>query len=104
MPKVSVFLYVGRGRAEEVGAVTSTMPKFSVWLVAMSTERGLPQKEAPGYETVTRVTLSWILVVDCWYTRSVSRSHCARPLGGVRSNAARPSSSTWTCIPASYVL
>ena len=48
MPNVSVFLYVGRGRAEEVGAVTSTMPKFSVWLVAMSTERGLLQKEAPG--------------------------------------------------------
>src|SRR5438876_9154955 len=99
MPNVSVFLYVGSGRADEVGAVTSTMPKFSVWLVAMSTERGLLQKEAPGQETVTRVTLSWILVVDCWYTRSVTTSHCPRPLDVVRSHAVRPSSSTWTCDP-----
>ena len=43
-----MFSYVGNGIADEFGAAVSRMPKFSVWLDAMSTTRGLLQNEVPA--------------------------------------------------------
>src|SRR6266704_2378260 len=56
--KVSVFSYVGKGLAADVGASLSTITNDSVWLVPMSTDRGSLVKLYGGYVTLTWVTLS----------------------------------------------
>src|SRR5881628_722597 len=55
---VSVFSYVGKGLASDVGASLSTITKDSVWLVPMSTDRGSFTNEYGAYVTRTWVTLS----------------------------------------------
>src|SRR3989442_13389493 len=83
--KVSVFSYVGKGLAADVGASLSTIPNDSVWLVPMFTDRGALVNAEGGYLTLTWVTLSGGTVgfsqmravtwVQCWMPGRVLRYH-----------------------------
>src|SRR3989454_5999744 len=90
--KFHVFSLVGRGLAEEVGASRSTITNVSGCDNAMSTVRGSAAKLSVPYEITTSVRLS-VARLDCWYTRSVTRSHCSNPVEETKFHTGTP----WSC-------